>query len=166
MKHLIQFLIASLVFVFSSGCSASSEKDDFTYQGSKNDLHRLFELDERFLSDGLITLRFNRQGITLKDINQKQCLISVYMRYLVDDVGYALSSKSYFNDQDGFTFEIIDKKLRYSGSIYLSFNIEKGGCVLDDEYSYSKSYFFKKGILLKKTIRTDADKRSIRISGP
>lgn len=148
MKHLTQFLVASLIFFYSSYCSAGPEKDDFTYQGSKNDLHRLFEVETEFLPDGLVALRFNRQGFALKDVDQKQCLVSVYLRYLVDDnVGYALSSKSYFNEKEGFSFEVFDKKLRYGGSIYFSFNIEKGDCVLDSEYSYSKSYYFAEGIL-------------------
>ena len=147
-KHLNQFLVASLILFYSSGCSSGLEKDDFTYQGSKGDLHRLFEVETEFLPDGLVTLRFNRQGFALKDIDQKQCLVSLYLRYLVNDnVGYALSSKSYFNEKEGFSFDVVDKKLRYGGSIYLSFNIEKGDCALDSQYYYSKSYYFAEGNL-------------------
>ena len=147
-QRLVPFLTASLFLLLSASCSASTEKDVFTYQGEKSDLLKFFKLETEFLSDGLISLRFDRSGLDSADT--KQCSVVVYLRYLSDEkIGSAFSSESYFNENHSPAVEIIDKSLQYDGSIYLSLNIEKGRCVLDSEYNYSKSYHFAEGILKK-----------------
>lgn len=143
MQRLIQFLIVSIAFSVSLGCSAVN--DSFTYEGKAKDLLRYFDIDKRFFSDGLIRLRFNRSGLSY--LNDKRCSVNFYVRYLEGEKGYAFSSRSDFDEVGGFTFEIIDKTLVYGGSVYFSYEVEKGGCVLDENYNYSKSYFFSGGIL-------------------
>ncbi|MBL4827093.1 MAG: hypothetical protein JKY66_05165 [Spongiibacteraceae bacterium] len=144
--RLAQFLISSLLLLLSASCSASPEKDVFTYQGEKSDLLKFFKLETEFLPDGLFNLRFDRSGLDVAD--EKQCSVVVYLRYLSGEtMGAAFSSMSLFNESRSLAIEIIDKSLKYDGSIYLAINIDKGSCALDSGYNYSKSYHFSRGVL-------------------
>ena len=151
--RLIRSLIASVIVIFPMVGVAGFQQDAVTSQGGWLDLNRFFFVDVEFVSDGLVDMRFKRSG--LHELDEKKCSVRVYMRYMSDEkIGNFYTSFSHPNEEEGFSFGVFDSTLKFSGSIYLSFYVQRGGCLLDENYSLSKSYYFGSGIFSDCPIHT------------